>query len=114
MKRGPERRRVAEVVLTVAVVVTAFWVPADAVVAGSNGRIAYASFRGTNEDIFAIDSDGAVDTRLTQDLTVSFRPSWSPDGISIAFVSWRPRIRLDPEPGARPDRADSIASPPLR
>jgi serine/threonine-protein kinase len=50
-------------------------------------RIAF--FRGTPADIWTIDIERGLTTRLTQHPDVDHNPIWSPDGASVAFDSHR-------------------------
>jgi TolB protein len=52
-------------------------------------RLAFASNRGGNYDIYAMHDDGSGLTRLTDHPAEDSRPSWSPDGTRIAFDSDR-------------------------
>lgn len=52
-------------------------------------RIAFASDRDGNMEIYAMDADGGALTRLTENTAEDFSPAWSPDGSKIAFVSNR-------------------------
>jgi Tol biopolymer transport system component len=62
--------------------------PAQAVVVGQNGRIAFVSDRSGSNQIWSQRSDGTGLTQLTT-LGVNTDPSWSADGRKIAFVSTR-------------------------
>jgi Tol biopolymer transport system component len=53
------------------------------------GKIAFASDRDGNFEIYSMDADGGAQTRLTEDPGEDFSPSWSPDGTRLAFVSTR-------------------------
>lgn len=53
------------------------------------GKIAFASDRGGNNDIYVMDPDGGGIVRLTDDPAEDTQPTWSPDGTRIAFVSNR-------------------------
>ncbi|MGH7672147.1 MAG: fibronectin type III domain-containing protein [Gemmatimonadales bacterium] len=52
-------------------------------------RIAFASDRDGNEEIYVMNGDGSGVTRLTHDPAADGNPVWSPDGTRIAFVSLR-------------------------
>ena len=53
------------------------------------GKIAFASDRTGNFDIYVMDPDGGGIIRLTDDGAEDTQPTWSPDGNQIAFVSTR-------------------------
>ncbi len=53
------------------------------------GKIAFASDRSDNFEIYVINGDGSGLTRLTNNPADDLSPSWSPDGKKIAFVSNR-------------------------
>ena len=63
-----------------------FGAPATAVVNASNGRIAFASDRDGEFEIFSILPDGNGLLKLTDNAVDDDDPSWSPDGSRIAFV----------------------------
>ena len=52
-------------------------------------RIAFASDRDGNTEVYVMNADGSGVTRLTVNDAVDSSPSWSPDGRRIAFVSTR-------------------------
>src|SRR5437867_1910795 len=52
-------------------------------------RIAFASDRDGNFEIYVMDADGGGQTRLTEDASEDYSPAWSPDGRRLAFVSTR-------------------------
>ena len=52
------------------------------------GRLAYVSSGdAASDDIFVTNSDGTAPTNITNSLATDVRPSWSPDGTKLAFVS---------------------------
>lgn len=53
------------------------------------GKIAFASNRDGNYEIYVMDADGSNQTRLTNNTTLDDWPSWSPDRKKIAFTSLR-------------------------
>jgi Tol biopolymer transport system component len=53
------------------------------------GKIAFASDRAGNFDIYVMNPDGSGIVRLTNDPAEDTQPTWSPDGRQIAFVSNR-------------------------
>src|SRR5262245_3025080 len=62
--------------------VTPYWSP-DAT------RIAFASSRDGNSEIYSMNAAGNALSRLTINSAADTSPSWSPDGTKIAFVSNR-------------------------
>jgi TolB protein len=63
--------------------------PAHAAFPGDNGKIAFHSNRDGNLEIYVMDSNGANQTRLTNNSTLDASPAWSADGTKIAFTSAR-------------------------
>jgi TolB protein len=57
-------------------------------VSPDGGRIAFASVRDGNPDVYVRDAAGRV-ARLTSHAAADAQPSWSPDGRRLAFVSER-------------------------
>jgi Tol biopolymer transport system component len=53
------------------------------------GKIAFASNRAGNSEIYSMNVSGTAVTRLTADPAIDAEPSWSPDGTTIAFASNR-------------------------
>jgi Tol biopolymer transport system component len=55
----------------------------------SNGKIAFASDRDGNSEIYVMGADGTGQTRLTGSPEREDYPTWSPDGRQIAFLKGR-------------------------
>jgi parallel beta-helix repeat protein len=55
----------------------------------TEGRIAFASDRDGNLEIYTMNADGSEWTRLTNNEAADYAPAWSPDGKRIAFLSTR-------------------------
>ncbi|MGH9970749.1 MAG: Calx-beta domain-containing protein [Pyrinomonadaceae bacterium] len=53
------------------------------------GKIAFASDRDGNFEIYVMDADGGGQTSLTENPGEDYCPAWSPDGQRLAFVSTR-------------------------
>ena len=79
-------RRIAAAAVVLAGIAAA---PASAAVPGVNGRIAFASDRDGDFEIYSMASDGTGLVRLTTSPGVDGGPDWSPDGDRLAFVSER-------------------------
>ena len=54
-----------------------------------NGRIAFASNRDGNFEVYSMLPDGTDLRRLTNTPATECCPDWSPDGSKVAFVSYR-------------------------
>jgi TolB protein len=76
-------------VLLALVVLVVGAAPAGAAFPGTNGKIAFASDRDGNYEIYVMNSDGSFQTRLTNNAASDSDPAWSADGTQIVFVSAR-------------------------
>ena len=56
---------------------------------GANGKIAFASTRDGNYEIYVMKADGSGQTDLSNNPAGDVEPAWSPDGTKIAFTSNR-------------------------
>ena len=63
--------------------------PSALTAATAASRIAFASDRDGNWEIYVVNADGSGLVRLTNDPAADSTPSWSPDGRRIAFTSTR-------------------------
>ena len=63
--------------------------PAQAAFPGHEGKIAFASNRDGNYEIYTMNADGTGQTRLTNNAAFDVAPAWSADGTKIAFSSDR-------------------------
>jgi Tol biopolymer transport system component len=57
--------------------------------APDGSKLAFASNRDGNYEIYVIDADGTGAVRLTNDPAADIEPAWSPDGTQLAFTSTR-------------------------
>ena len=57
--------------------------------AGGVGRLAFASIRSGNSDVWVVNADGQFPENLTQNPAADVDPVWSPDGTKVAFASDR-------------------------
>lgn len=68
-------------------------------------RIAFASLRGRDKELYVMDLDGADLHPLTADRSIALSPSWSPDGSLLLFTSYRggggPKLYVMPSNGGR-------------
>jgi Tol biopolymer transport system component len=63
--------------------------PAPASAPAMVWKILFASNRGGNYEVYVMNSDGGVQTNLSNNAATESYPSWSPDGTRIAFYSNR-------------------------
>ncbi|GAB4477376.1 MAG: hypothetical protein Kow00124_20520 [Anaerolineae bacterium] len=63
--------------------------PAPTLLPYAQGRIAFASDRDGNFEIYVLDMVTRVSARLTTNDADDREPAWSPDGLRLAFVSTR-------------------------
>ena len=56
---------------------------------GTNGMIAFESYRNGNAEIYVMNADGSGQTNLTNNSGNESSPVWSPDGSKLAFSSDR-------------------------
>lgn len=68
--------------------------PAEAAFPGTNGKIAFVSSRdsvnpGVNQEIYTMNADGTVQTRVTNNPAYDTYPGLSPDGTQIVFETNR-------------------------
>ncbi len=70
-------------------------------------KIAFASDRTGNFEVYVMNADGSDVTRLTDDPFPDGAPAWSPDGKRIVFSSWRdlnPELYVMDADGSHPVR----------
>jgi TolB protein len=61
----------------------------DLAAATSIGKLAFASDRDGNMEIYVMGADGGGQIRLTENTAEDYSPAWSPDGKRLTFVSTR-------------------------
>jgi Tol biopolymer transport system component len=54
-----------------------------------HGRVAFASDRHGNDEVYVMNADGSRQGNLTRDPASDYSPAWSPDGRRIAFATGR-------------------------
>jgi Tol biopolymer transport system component len=72
--------------LAVTLVAGALAAPVQAAFPGPDGKIAFATDRDGNFEIYTINPDGSGLTRLTNTSSAEATPAWSPDGLKIAYA----------------------------
>jgi Tol biopolymer transport system component len=60
--------------------------PATAAFLGKNGKIAFASARDGDSEIYSMNPDASAQTRLTSNPGIDIDPAWSADGTAIAYT----------------------------
>ena len=55
----------------------------------NQSQVVFSSDRDGNYEIYVMNSDGTGQTRLTENDSENYSPSWSPDGSQIVFQSYR-------------------------
>jgi Tol biopolymer transport system component len=63
--------------------------PAGAAFPGTNGKMAFVRGVDNSSEIYVMDGDGSVQTRLTANAAFDTLPAFSPDGRHVAFTSRR-------------------------
>ena len=71
--------------MRILILVVSLWLATSPI----QGKIAFYSFRDVNAEIYAMNSDGSNQTRLTFNEADDVKPVWSPNGQQIAFQSDR-------------------------
>jgi hypothetical protein len=63
----------------------------EATFPGKNGKIAYVAFRVTNgiAEIYTINPGGGSKTQITHNNKADFDPSYSPNGMKIAYTVYK-------------------------
>lgn len=82
-------RRSLSLLITAVAGLTLGAAPAQGTFAGSNGKLAFSSFRDGNEEVYTINPDGTELARLTHSPERDGGPVWSPDGLKLAFLCRR-------------------------
>ena len=74
------------VLLVIGLIIACTPAPAQAVVPGANGRIAFDSDHDGASDVYTVEPDGSGIQRLTTAAAFEDDPNWSPDGARIAYI----------------------------
>jgi Tol biopolymer transport system component len=86
---GGARARAVVVVMALTVGALSSAVPAYAAFPGENGKIAFASSRGGDAEIYTINPDGTGLAQLTNNSDADLNPAWSPDGRKLLYERWQ-------------------------
>lgn len=89
IRRRPALRRWLGVPLTAGIALGIAAAPAQAAFPGSDGTIAYIENIDNNLEIFTINPDGSDPTNISNHAALDYAPDRSPDGSTLAFISFR-------------------------
>ncbi len=77
--------RTVSTIVGVCVVAVTMAPASMATLPGDNGKIAFATNRDGNFEIYAMNADGTGQSNVTNSAGLDGGPAWSPDGTKIAF-----------------------------
>jgi TolB protein len=77
------------ITLAVSLLIGCIPVIADEGEGEGDGKIAFASGRVGDDEIYVMNADGSNQTNLTNNPAEDYMPCFSPDGTMIAFTSYR-------------------------